>query len=322
MSWIVLTDSLPTRASSPRVTLWRRLRRLGAVSPTGSLYILPALDECVEAFQWLAQEIRQAEGEALTMTVEAFDGLEEEALIDLFNEARSKEYGELLEQIEALKQELDRCPPGEAPGNLDRLQRQAGEIRQIDYFHAPDGAAVTAALDRLERRLQPPAVDLPDIPSAAIDQLRGRPWVTRPRPHVDRLACAWLIRRYIDPHAVIRYRELPASDEIPFDMAGVPFGHQGSLCSFEVLLRALDLKEPPLLLIAELVHELDLRDGQVRRPEAAGVDALLRGWLRDGVPDDELENRGIALFEGLFAHFSHQPGVDVTGAAASGRADV
>jgi len=133
-----------------------------------------------------------------------------------------------------------------------------------------------------------------------VSAYRGRRWVTRPRPHVDRLACIWLIRRFVDPQAIVRYAATPEPDEVGFDMAGGVFGHQGQLCTFETMARAFGLDEPALHAIAEIVHTIDLRDGQSTRPEIAGVDAVLHGWLSADLTDTEREHAGIALFEGLY----------------------
>jgi hypothetical protein len=284
---------------------------LGAISPTGSIYILPAQDECVEAFQWLAQEIRQAQGEALVIRVEQFEGLTDSQLIELFHEARREDYRELEAQIATLEQTIS-AAKGEdsAPfqSTLDKLQRQYAEIVRIDYFECPEGALVAMQLAKVAQILRIPGLSTAtEVPSATLAEYKDRRWVTRPRPHVDRLACAWLIRRFIDPAAVIRYATQPEPDEVAFDMSDAHFGHQGNLCTFETMLLAFGLTEPGLQAIAEIVHEIDLRDGQYTRPEIAGVEAILKGWLTTGLSDADLETHGVALFEGLYAALSYVP---------------
>jgi hypothetical protein len=145
-----------------------------------------------------------------------------------------------------------------------------------------------------------------DVALASLTAYRDRRWVTRPRPHVDRLACAWLIRHFINPDAAIRYALEPEPDEISFDMTEAHFGHQGLLCTFETMIRAFQLNTPGLGTLAEIVHEIDLRDGQYSHPEQAGIDAILKGWLVAQLGDAELEAHGIALFEGLYAMFSQK----------------
>jgi hypothetical protein len=263
----------------------------------------------VESFQWLAQEIQQAEGEALVMRVAQFEGVDDGQMMTLFDQARAEEYEEILEALAQLERQVveDNAEEGTTAdfhSTLHKLQKQQGEIARIDYFQCPQGTAVTAKLNQIKQLLAPNDANTPQIATAVITQYQDRQWVTRLRPHVDRLACAWLIRRYLNPEAVIRYSTEPEPGEVGFDMDGVRFSHQGNLCTFEVMLRAFQLDDPALHLLAEIVHEIDLRDGRYQRPETAGIDATLRGWLLANVPDSELEQHGIALFDGLYAALS------------------
>ncbi|MBE7552500.1 MAG: chromate resistance protein [Anaerolineales bacterium] len=312
MPWTVLTYSLPsTPRSSPRVALWRRLRRLGAVSPTGGVHILPAEEECIEALQWLAQEIRQAQGEALVMRVEQFDGLTDAQLIERFQQARAEEYGEIETQLVALEQAANTLTDEERANfqdSLDKLRRRHADIKRVDYFSSPTGERIAARLAALQQSLVANQRTVVDVPTAAVAEYQNKRWVTRPRPHVDRLACAWLIRRFINPNAVIRYALEPEPGEISFDMSNAHFGHQGQFCTFETMVRAFQLVEPGLQTMAEIVHEIDLRDGQYTHPELAGVDAILKGWLIAAFSDAELEAHGLALFEGLYTMFSKKGG--------------
>ena len=309
MHWVVFSYSLPSSLhSSPRVALWRRLRRLGAISSAGGLYVLPAREECIEAFQWLAQEVQQAKGEALVMRVEQFEGLADAHLIERFREARAEEYAEVDAHAAELEQRLGgMLKPKERARIQDalrKLYRQHAEIARVDFFDAPEGTRLASRLARIEQALSPREALSPSVPPAAIAAYRDKRWVTRPRPHVDRLACIWLIRRFVNPSAVIRYAPVPEPDEVAFDMREGEFGHRGNLCTFETMLTAFGLDEPGLRAMAEIVHEIDLRDGRSLRPETAGVDAILKGWLLARFSDAELEAHGVALFEGLYALLS------------------
>jgi hypothetical protein len=267
------------------------------------MHILPTGEECLEAFQWLAQEIRQAKGEALVMRVDSFEGLTDAQIIEMFCAARAKEYAEIDVQALALEVTIAASGPeyiAQAQEGLDRLRRRHAEIARVDYFDCPDGGRVAEQLRRIALLLSPDT-PLTTVPRATAAAYRHRVWVTRPRPHVDRLACAWLIRRYINPQAVIRYATTAGPDEVSFDMPDAQFGHRGAHCTFETMLLAFGLDDAGLQAVAAIVHELDLRDGQLVPPEAAGIDAVLRGWLIVNMTDGEREAHGIALFDGLYA---------------------
>ncbi len=304
MHWLVFSYSLPSKGqSSPRVTLWRRLRRLGAISIKTGVYVLPAQEECIEGFQWLAQEVQQAQGEALIIRVEQFEGLTDEQVIELFRAARQEDYAELEAQAEKLEKslnldsELETHPLREA---IAKLRKRYSEILRIDFFDCPANIHVATRLTRLEQTLSG-SLKTTNLETAKIAEYQDRQWVTRPRPFIDRIACAWFIRRFINPDAVIRYSSQPQRDEVAFDIKDAEFGHQGNLCSLETMVARFGLNKPGIRAITEIVHELDLRDGLYNRPEAAGVEAVLRGWLLAGLLDTELESRGIALFDGLYS---------------------
>lgn len=311
MSWLVFTYSLPTQSrSSPRVAVWRRLRRLGAFTVAGGAQVLPDREECLEAFQWLAQEIRKAKGEAQVMRVERFEGLTDERLADLFCAARTKDYREIGAQAAKLEETLKKArtkDTSQARAELSRLRRQYADVARVDYFECSEGRRVDLRLAAIEQLLSPPIARAKDMPSVAIEEYRGKRWVTRPRPYVDRQACAWLIRRFIDPEAVIRYSEQPRPDEIAFDMEQGQFGHQGNLCTFETMRLAFGLDGPALRAMAEIVHEIDLQDERYTRPETVGVDAVLEGWWKSGLPDAELEVRGLTLFDALYSKLTPSP---------------
>jgi hypothetical protein len=308
MPWLVFSYSLPsTGRSSARVAVWRRLRTLGAVSPKGGVHILPDREECAESFKWLAREVEQAKGEALLMRVERFEGLTDAQLFALFDEARKEDYAALegqaadLEKAIAASRKREPADLSQSRESLAKLRRDYGDIARIDFFSSSSGAKVASRLLRIEEALTPASAER-SVTAISVTAYRTKRWVTRPGPFVDRLACAWLIRRFIDPHAEIRYSTTPAADEVAFDMSSGEFSHQGSLCSFETMMLAFGLENPAMKAVAEIVHDIDLRDGRYVRPEAAGVEAVLHGWMNR--PDADREIHGIALFDGLYEGFS------------------
>lgn len=312
MHWIAFSYSLPAKSSSPRVSVWRQLKRVGAISPVSGAHILPANDTCLETFGWLAQQVRQAGGDALVMHVEEFHGLTDQALVTLFHQARQEAYAAVDEKLTLLAQNVHQDMPDKerqaALDGLDGLQQQYADIARIDYFNSPEKRQLAARLERLRQALLDQTRHPVEIARVGIEPYRDRSWVTRPHPHVDRLACAWLIRRYINPHAQIRYGTPPTPDEVAFDMPDAEFSHRGEFCTFEVMLQTLDLDDAALRTVAEIVHEIDLRDRMYLRAESSGIDAVLRGWQQLGLPDSEMETQAITLFEGLYvAVAEHTP---------------
>ena len=312
MAWIVFSYSLPTKAaSSRRVALWRRLQRLGAVTPKAGVYVLPERDDCAESFQWLAQEVQQAKGEAVVMRVDRFEGLSDQQLIDLFHDSCREKYLILESEASEVEKALVAVKkPKTKPGILDhleKLQKRYTEVARVDFFESLEGRRVSNKLRAIEGSLRFKLSGAPRVASATVADFKNKHWITRPHPHVDRLACAWLIRRFIDPKAVIRYGTQPEPGEVSFDMRDAVFGHQGNLCTFETMLTAFGLNESALKVLAEIVHEIDIRDGRYIRPETGGIEVILKGWLLQGLPDTELESRGVDLFEALYTAFSRRP---------------
>jgi hypothetical protein len=306
MQWLAFSYSLPAKSGSgPRVALWRRMRRLGAVTPTGGVQVLPNRPECLEAFQWLAQEMRQAGGEALVMYVEGFAGLTDQQMVELFQAARADEYAELDRQITewaaAVPAKIEAEALPRLQDGLAKLRRQHSDIARVDYFPSAAGALVAAGLAQAAQALIETLAPVIQVPKVKPGLYQQRRWVTRSRPHIDRLACIWLIRHFIDPGAAIHYGTPSRPDDVTFDMQEAEFGHVGEQCTFETMLAAFELDDPALRVIAQIVHEIDLRDGLYAQPHTAGVDAILSGWLAVNLADAELETHGTALFEGLYA---------------------
>jgi hypothetical protein len=226
----------------------------------------------------------------------------------MFQAARKEEYAEIDQQALTLEALLKSDPPIEAIGQtqdeLTKLKRRYAEIVNIDYFNSYESATTAARLDKITQLLFPEIHPAPAIPIVQLSEYQSRRWVTRPQPHVDRLACVWLIRRFIDTDASIRYSMEAVADEIAFEMTEAEFGHTGNLCTFETMIKAFQIEVKGLNILAEIVHEIDLRDERFVHPEAIGIDAILRGWLLENLEDGELEKRGLSLFDGIYHHTS------------------
>ncbi|MBN1190598.1 MAG: chromate resistance protein [Dehalococcoidales bacterium] len=289
------------------MAIWRRLRRLGSITIAGSVQVLPARDECLEAFQWLAQEIRTSNGEAMTMRVTQIEGLTDQQVIAMFHSARMEDYRRIeTHAFDLTKSLTDRkkVDVSQAHDTLSRLRKQYNDVLRIDYFACPEGKRLASLLDGIERSISPSTSKGISVSHAEVAHFRESRWVTRSHPHVDRMACAWLIRRFINPKAIIRYSNSPEPDEISFDMKNDHFGHRGNLCTFETMMLSFKLENPSLKPIAEIVHEIDLHDDRYIWPEIAGIERLLDGWSASDLSDSELEEKGISLFEGLYRAFS------------------
>ncbi len=300
MTWLVFSYSLPSKGgSSSRVTLWRRLQHLGALELTG-LYILPENAETLEAFNWLAQEVEAAGGKTTLMQVQKFSSLTNNTVIEKFNAQRAKSYQELLTQMRLFQKTNNQLELSERGKTLGKLRRQFDDMKRIDFFHSPLKGQVANMLTKLEQTLHTPS-PVVKITPLKVKDYQNKIWVTRPQPYIDRLACIWLIRRFIDSQATIRYHEVAKPNEISFDMPKAEiFGHQGNLCTFEVMLLSFNLKDVALQKLADIVHELDISEGYFSQSESYGLEAILKGWLRLKLSDKDLEARGIQLFEGLY----------------------
>ncbi len=178
----------------------------------------------------------------------------------------------------------------------------------IDFFGATGRLGAEGAIAELESRLVADNdMDAAEPEAARTDDLKGRIWVTRKGVHIDRIACSWLIRRFIDPDAVIRFVPgkgyVPKPGELRFDMFEGEFTHEGDRCSFEVLLARTGLDDPALRAIAEIVHDIDLKDGKFAREEATGIAHLIAGIAIAHADDEERIAQGAPVFDNLYQYF-------------------
>jgi len=304
---LLLLFGLPPTPSSLRVRVWRRLRSLGAVALKRSAYLLPDTPERYEDFQWLVQEIQRDGGDATLIRVQQIENVGPDDVQRLFHEPRDRDYRQLAVRYRKALQKLEKksdAARARVGDEIARLSRDHQRIRDIDFFDAPGGAEVRRVEEAIAMRTRrPESPRAQERPSLDLTKLRGRRWVTRPRPHIDRLASAWLIKRFIDTEAVFVFAppaEFP-SDAIPFDAPGVELSHQGEDCTFETLVKRTRLRDRRLVRLAELVHEADLRDGKYPNEEARGIDVAIRALLAASSDDHQVLAQGMALFEGLYA---------------------
>ena len=315
-SWLLLIHQLPPQPAYLRVKIWRRLQGMGAVAVKGAVYALPLDDQTQEDFRWLVREIVGSGGEASLCEARFVDGLSDQQVRALFDAARDADYEAIRNEAVALTTELATQPErrGEGTRQLARLRRQLSQIAGIDFFGANRREAAEAALSALDAALAGPEPkgerEESMITSEPLGRLQGRTWVTREGVHVDRIASAWLIRRFIDPEARFAFAvgkdRAPRPEEIRFDMYEAEFTHEGDRCTFEVLLGRVGLGEPALQAIGEIVHDIDLKDGKFGREETAGVAGLIGGIVLAHADDEERLARGAAVLDDLYAYFANK----------------
>ncbi len=308
-AWLLLIHQLPAKPAYLRVKIWRRLQALGAVALKGSVYALPHTDETQEDLQWLLKEIAEGGGEGFVCEARMAGGLSDADIQTLFAAAREDDYRALLSDLDEVAAALPQveADPSAPLAQLARVRRRLDQVAAIDFFQAEGRAAVERALRGLEDRLKPPEAGAAAVARSPAEDLKGRTWVTRRGVHVDRIACAWLIRRFVDPQATFKfvppkgYR--PLQGELRFDMFEAEFTHEGDRCSFEVFLDRCGLDDPALRVIAEIIHDLDIKDGKFARPEAAGIGRLLEAIAAAHPGDEARVARGSAMLDDLHVLF-------------------
>ncbi|TVT69951.1 MAG: chromate resistance protein [Denitromonas halophila] len=303
--WLALILSLPTENATVRMRAWRGLKQSGAAVLRDGVYLMPKRDACAATLDAIATEVREGGGMAHVLRVEDVAGAEFAHLFD-----RRDDYAALLGEVATLREGLSADTVAAAIKQVRKLRKAFAALAAIDFFPGEAQRQVDAALQSLE--LDTARVLSPDEPRAVsgrveslnIAEFQGRRWATRQRPWVDRLACAWLIRRFIDPAATLLWLAAPADcpdDALGFDFDGARFSHMGGQVSFEVLMTSFGLAQPALKRLALVVHYLDV--GGVQPPEATGVESILAG-LRDSIADDDaLLAAAGGVFDALLTSF-------------------
>jgi len=311
-SWLLLIHQLPPEPAYLRVKVWRQLQSLGAVSLKNSVYALPSRDDTREDFQWLLRTIVAGGGEGTVVEARIVDGFTDQELEALFQAARDTDYQEITEEARALAATLDKPKRGkdpvpEAQTAVRRLRRRLAATFALDFFSASGRETADGLVSALEARLSAkPPVPESAAPSVA-EAFKGRTWVTRQGVHVDRIACAWLIRRFIDPEAAFKFvagkTYASAPGELRFDMFEAEFTHEGDRCSFEVMRDRFGLRDPALGAIAGLVHDIDLKDAKYEREETTGLAHLVLGLCMGERDDEQRIARGGQLFDYFYDYF-------------------
>lgn len=311
-SWLLLIHQLPPEPAYLRVKVWRQLQSLGAVSLKNSVYALPSREETREDFQWLLRTILAGGGEGTVVEARIVDGFTDQELEALFQAARDADYQAIAEEARALAAALDKPKKGkdpmpEAQAAVRRLRKRLAATFALDFFSASGRETADGLVSALEARLSA-KLPVPESasPSPAL-AFKHRTWVTRQGVHIDRIACAWLIRRFIDTEAKFKFvagkNYAPLPEELRFDMFEAEFTHEGDRCSFEVMLERFGLRDTALAAIAELVHDIDLKDAKYEREETSGLAHLVLGLCMSERDDETRIARGGQLFDYFYDYF-------------------
>ncbi|MDO8094153.1 MAG: chromate resistance protein, partial [Candidatus Brocadiales bacterium] len=295
--WTLLVHQMPPKPTSGRVKVWRRLQSIGAMPIKDSVYILPLTKEAYEDFQWIREEIIAQKGDATIFKVDSIEGINDEDIINRFQRARDKDYDEIASKTLSLKKNIEvsikkyrtsTIQKERYETELKKLKARLNEVISLDYFQAPNREKTENAITNCNGIIEGLKVSqekaLPVEKGSPIkiynkNEFQIKTWVTRKGLHIDRIASGWLIRRFIDKGAKFFFiaEDDIVKNGIGFDVYNVEFSHHGEDCTFETLLKRFDLKDPALVQIAEIVHDIDLKDGKFGRAEAAGINQIIIG---------------------------------------------
>lgn len=319
----MLVYQLPQQPTKLRVRSWRKLRAFGAVAIKNSVYVLPYNEKTNEDFAWLRQEIESAGGEASLFRAGSVEGRTDKEIIAIFRQERDEDYTKLITEFEGLSgvareqtkgtsRSVDRLNQWIA--ELSKLRQELDRVIGIDFFEAAKGKKARSAFEKCRRELQ--ATENKNKKESATRReharletgdYQNRRWATRKDPHIDRLASAWLIRRFIDrsPRFYFVSEGERMDRTLTFDMADGDFTHRGEDSTFETIIKSFGLgSDRALREIAEIVHDIDLKDNKFNRPEASGVNLVIRGLAAVYRDDSERLRQSLAVFDGLYELFS------------------
>ncbi|MBM4067004.1 MAG: chromate resistance protein [Planctomycetes bacterium] len=320
--WILLTHQIAQDAPNLRVKVWRHLKKLGAVLFKNAVYLLPYTKEHEESMQWICKQIRDSGSDASLFITESMDKKHNEEIIKTFQESCNKEYLPLIDQCNDVLKQIEQIEGTEGVTDrfvedferkLNEIIKSTDEIVKIDFFHAPQRDVLLKKIESIRQKIEKwskkKKEEVPVINKFYQKKdFLGKKWVTRKDIYIDRIASAWLIRRFIDPNAKFVFiskgeNKLP-KNAIPFDRYGAEFTHHGDDCTFETLIRVFDLNDPALRPIAEIVHDIDLKDNKYNRKEADGIGQIIMGLSKKLNNDNKLLEKGMEIFDALYQNYS------------------
>jgi hypothetical protein len=304
--WLLLIHQLPAKPAYFRVKVWRRLQALGAVTVKNAVYALPAGEQAQEDFEWLLKEITDGGGEGMICEARLLDGLSDDDVRALFNQARAQDYAEVSKDARALAAALaadaGSLPKAEARTRILRLRAELERVVAIDFFDADGRAAAEGLLKAIETKLckeeaVAETVQAQEPAATGLGDLKGRVWVTRKGVYVDRIA----------PDATFKFVPAkgyaPEPGELRFDMYEGEFTHEGDHCTFEVLTARAGLIDSALAAIGQIVHDIDLKDAKFACVEASGIASVIESIAAANKDDERRLERGAAVLDDLYELF-------------------
>lgn len=297
---------MPSKPERNRLRIYRRLQKEGTLSLKDGVHILPYSDERYEFFQWLLQEIKTLGGEMQFVTIEKIEMMDNADVIALFKKQAETSYNAVEEKIKTFRIDLNK--EHETRQNLKKIIRDFDVLYAIDFFHSQRGKNLQKMVHNVQNNLESAIksntlLSEPIVPLHNIADYQGKQWQTRTRPFVDRMASAWLIRKFIDPYAEFIFADLIDTldtDIVTYDMNEATFTHIGDLCTFEVLLKSFNIEDDILDNIAKIIHNLDLNDDKYITPEAEGIKLILTAIRTNSIDDIDILTKSGEIFEYLY----------------------
>ncbi len=322
-NWLIFFYTVPAKPAGSRTKVWRRLAKIGAVKLKSAVYLLPDTEEHTETLTWLVAEISSLGGEgafAKSRTIEPFS---DEDLIELFNKQCDQRFFHLSEKFDRLERKISRdtgkIGPKRLADQLNRLEREFSNLKKTDFFFSKKGIELEKRIRRIkdevdrlttaDKKQIPAADNRQSIPFLMKEDYQRKIWVTRKNPFVDRMACGWLIKSFIDSEATFAFIDdnHPSADtahQITYDVTRGDFTHVNDLCTFEVMQIAFGLQKPGLTRLARIVHSLDLHDVSSGYPEAEGLERILTGIQKTTTDSSRTLAQGMDVFAALYASFT------------------
>ena len=318
--WILLIHQISHDSPNLRVKIWRNLKKHGAVLFKNAVYVLPHTNEHEEIMQWLCKQIKEGGSDVSLFITESLSREQDEEIIKVFQEVRNKEYLEMFDACNNLLQKIEQIE--ETDGITDRssntpkkrlneIIKNTEDISRIDFFYSPQKDTVLDKIHFIQQKLngwqKASEKGIPDIgKNYKVKDFLGKKWVTRKDIFIDRIASAWLIKRFIDLKAKFAFLSKGAQCKgaIPFDMYGSEFTHRGEDCTFETLVKVFGLKDDALQTISEIVHDIDLKDNKYCRKEAEGIEQIIAGLSQRLSNDNKLLEKGMEIFDALYSSYS------------------